>query len=81
MGPKALQLATVLFVVQLLLLRVDAVRTKLRKQRSKPVQAQQPATGDYEYDYGYDDDYEERNGKYILNRVFVSQMWRIESLE
>lgn len=67
MGPKALQLAAAFVVVQLLLPQADSVRTKLRKQRSKSLQAQQPANSDYEYDYydNYDDDYE-RNGEYII---------------
>lgn len=67
MGPKALKLAAAFFVVQLFLLRVDAIRAKLRKQRSKPLQAQQPANGDYDYEYyeGYDD-YEDRNGEWYI---------------
>lgn len=65
MGPKALQLAAAFVVVQLLLPQTSSVRTKLRKQRSKSLQAQKPANSDYVYDY-YDsyDDYDERNGKY-----------------
>lgn len=62
MGPKALQLAAAFVVVQLLLPQADSVRTKLRKQRSKSLQAQQPANGDYLYDYYENyDDYDERN--------------------
>lgn len=67
MGPRAPWLATAFIVVQLLLPQVDSARTKLRKQRSKPLQAQQAPNGDYDYDYygGYDD-YEDKNGKYYV---------------
>lgn len=70
MSRWAVELATGLFVVQLLLLslptnQVDGARSRSRKQRSKPasLQAQQPSS-DYDYDY-YEsyDEYEEKNGE------------------
>lgn len=69
MKRQALELITGLLVVQLLLPlpnQVNAVKKRLRKQRSKPqeLQGQQPGT-DYDYEF-YDnyDEYEEKNGKY-----------------
>lgn len=63
------KLVTRFLVVQLLLLslpdQINAVKNRLRKQRSKPEQAdqqaRQPGT-DYDYDYYYD--YEEKNGEF-----------------
>lgn len=74
MGPKALQLAAAFVVVQLLFLRVDSIRTKLRKQRSKPLQAQQPNNREYDYYEGYDDydEYDDRNGEYYLPFFFYA---------
>ncbi|KAF3420480.1 hypothetical protein E2986_14091 [Frieseomelitta varia] len=67
MGLKALQITAAFVVAQLLLLQVHSVRIKLRKQRSKPLQAQQSANGDYDYDY-YEsyDDYDDKNDKFEL---------------
>lgn len=78
MGPKALQLAAAFAVVQLLLPQVHSIRTKLRKQRSKPLQAQQAANGDYDYDYyeGYDD-YDDRNGEYYTYTYFFYPFYNI----
>lgn len=68
MRRQALELITGLLVVQLLLLlpnQVNAVKNRLRKQRSKPQDPQAQQSGnDYEYDYEYNyDEYEEKNGK------------------
>lgn len=69
MRRQALELITEFLVLQLLLLlpdQVNAVKNRLRKQRSKlqEHQAQQPGN-DYEYDYEYEnyDEYEEKNGE------------------
>ena len=74
MGLKALRITAAFVVVQLLLLQVHSVRIKLRKQRSKPLQAQHPANGDYDYDY-YEsyDDYDDKNGEYYICFVYFSQ--------
>lgn len=67
MRRQALELITGLLVLQLLLSlpdQVNAVKNRLRKQRSKlqEHQAQQP--DDYNYDYYENyDEYEEKNGE------------------
>ncbi|TGZ53900.1 Collagen alpha-2(I) chain [Temnothorax longispinosus] len=71
MRRQALELITCLLVVQLLLPlpdQVNAVKNRLRKQRSKPQEhqahhSQQPGNNYDEYDYNYEnyDEYEDKN--------------------
>ncbi|KYM93308.1 Collagen alpha-2(I) chain [Atta colombica] len=65
MRGRALELITGFLVVQLLLPlpdQVNAMKNRLRKQRSKPQEHQQ-SSNDYEYDYNYEnyDEYDEKN--------------------
>ena len=71
MRGRALELITGLLVVQLLLPlpdQVNAMKNRLRKQRSKPQEHQQ-SSNDYEYDYNYEnyDEYDEKNGECLMN--------------
>ena len=73
MRRRALELITGLLVVQLLLPlpdQVNAMKNRLRKQRSKPQEHQaQQSSNDYEYDYNYEnyDEYDEKNGECPMN--------------
>jgi len=72
MKRQALELITGFLVVQLLLPlpdQVNAVKNRLRKQRSKPQEHQAQQSGNnYDYDYYENyDEYEEKNGECSKN--------------
>lgn len=80
------KLVTRFLVVQLLLLslpdQINAVKNRLRKQRSKPEQAdqqaRQPGT-DYDYDYYYD--YEEKNGEFEWINTITKESLNFQFLD